>query len=158
LFNLFLNTYLFDIQLFKIMRSVFSKNLSFLLEKNNRNNSYMAKLSGLSRSTIGNYSSGNGGSPSVDFLLLISKEFEISCDDLLKVDIEQGLKGSEDNPIHIPVPGATNNSIALDYQFQLINEKLHELDCFKKAVQLKLDVDKELNEVLANLEKKKKQG
>jgi hypothetical protein len=33
---------------------------------------------------------------------------------------------------------------------------LHELDCFKKAVQLKLDVDKELNEVLANLEKKKR--
>ena len=138
------------------MRSIFSKNLSFLLERNNRNNAYMAKLSGLSRSTIGNYSSGNGGSPTVDFLLLISKEFEVSCDDLLKVDLEQqGLKGSEKNPIQIPVPGAAKNTIALDYQFQLMNEKLHELDCFKKAVQLKLDIDKEINEVLANLEKKK---
>ena len=143
----------------KMNKNVFSRNLSFLLEKNNRNNSYMAKLSGLSRNTIGNYSSGNGGSPSVEFLLLISKEFEVSCDDLLKVDLEQqGLKGSEKNPIQIPVPGTTKNTIGVDYQFQLINEKLHELDCFKKAVQLKLDVDKELNEVLANLEKKKKQG
>ena len=142
----------------KMNRSTFSKNLSFLLERNNRNNSYMAKISGLSRNTIGNYSSGNGGSPTVDFLLLISKEFEVSCDDLLKVDLEQqGLKGSEKNPIQIPVPGAAKNTIALDYQFQLINEKLHELDCFKKAVQLKLDIDKEINEVLANIEKKKKQ-
>jgi transcriptional regulator with XRE-family HTH domain len=137
-------------------KPIFSSNLTYLIQKKGIKQSYLGELSGLARSTISNYLKGNGGSPTVDFLLLISKEFEISCDDLLKVDIEQGLKGSEDNPIHIPVPGATNNSIALDYQFQLINEKLHELDCFKKAVQLKLDVDKELNEVLANLEKKKR--
>ena len=139
-------------------KPIFSSNLTYLIQKKGIKQSYLGELSGLARSTISNYLKGNGGSPTVDFLLLISKEFEISCDDLLKVDIEQGLKGSEDNPIHIPVPGASKNSIALDYQFQLINEKLHELDCFKKAVQLKLDVDKELNEVLANLEKKKKQG
>jgi transcriptional regulator with XRE-family HTH domain len=136
-------------------KPIFSSNLTYLIQKKGIKQSYLGELSGLARSTISNYLKGNGGSPTVDFLLLISKEFEISCDDLLKVDIEQGLKGSEDNPIHIPVPGATNNSIALDYQFQLINEKLHELDCFKKAVQLKLDVDKELNEVLTNLEKKR---
>ena len=137
-------------------KSIFSSNLTYLTQKKGIKQSYLGELSGLARSTISNYLKGNGGSPTVDFLLLISKEFEISCDDLLKVDLEQGLKESEDNPIHIPVAGATNNSIALDYQFQLINEKLHDLDCFKKAMQLKLDVDKELNEVLANLEKKKR--
>ena len=138
-------------------KSIFSKNLSFLIEKNNRNNSYIAKISGLSRNTIGNYLTGNGGSPTVDFLLLISKEFDVYCDDLLKVDLEQkGLKGSKKNPIHIPIRNAAPKNINTEYHFQLIHEKLHELDCFKKAVQLKLDVDKEISEVLANLEKKKR--
>jgi transcriptional regulator with XRE-family HTH domain len=140
-------------------KPIFSSNLTYLTQKKGIKQSYLGELSGLARSTISNYLKGNGGSPTVDFLLLISKEFEVSCDDLLKVDLEQqGLKGSEKNPIQIPVPGTAKNTIGVDYQFQLINEKLHELDCFKKAVQLKLDVDKELNEVLANLEKKKKQG
>ncbi len=62
------------------------KNLKFLLEKEKRTNVFLSELTKTTKATVGNYVNGEN-LPKVDFLLIVSDYFGVSCDDLLRVDL-----------------------------------------------------------------------
>ena len=58
------------------------------MSRSQRGETYLVSLTGLARSTVYLYVKGEKA-PSVAFLLTISKEFNVSCDALLKNDLEK---------------------------------------------------------------------
>lgn len=74
--------------LFIMKKNFLSSNLKFLLAKSGRNNVFLSKLTGVAKSTIGNYLN-EDVFPKIDFLMLVSEHFNIDCDDLLRKDLSK---------------------------------------------------------------------
>ncbi len=68
--------------------NLLGKNLKFLLEKEKRTNAFLSEMTKTAQSTVGNYVNGEN-LPKVDFLLMVSDYFGVSCDDLLRVDLSK---------------------------------------------------------------------
>lgn len=102
------------------MKNFLPNNLKYLIEKNDRNNVFLARLTKTTKSTVGNYLNGDS-LPKVDFLITVSEYFNISCDDLLKKDL------SKENASETQENATTEvNSLqqTKDNLFKLINEDI----------------------------------
>jgi len=97
-------------------KTLFSKNLKYLMKTHGMKNVTLAKELGLSKSAISNYIS--GGIPKREVLEKISNYFKVTQDDLIKSDIELKVTLKEDKIERNEIPVLLNNTQFEDVVFR----------------------------------------
>lgn len=142
--------YIIDYQFFikyKIdVKMMLNKNISFLLKKHRLKNREFGEEIGVTANVINSYKSGIA-TPKYETLLLISEKFQISCDDLLKKDLEkEAAKGmiAPTAEIILPLPYASEprekyTQVSAEFKNNLLALMQHDPEVRKSVLLLLRD-------------------